>query len=150
MLRLEPMFRATITLAPPQELGEAPLGRRRIIPITGGRVEGARLNGIVLPGGADWQIVRGDGVADLDARYTVETHDGALVYVRNRGLRHGRPEVLARLARGEDVDPAEYYMRTQPWFETGDARYAWLNRTISVGTGARRAAAVELEFFEVL
>lgn len=150
MLRLEPMFRATITLAPPQELGDAPLGRRRIIPITGGSIAGARLKGRVLPGGADWQVVRTDGVADLDARYTVETADGALIYVRNRGLRHGPPEVLAQLARGEDVDPGLYYMRTQPWFETGDARYAWLNRTICVGSGARRRDRVELEFFEVL
>ena len=150
MLRLESMFRATITLAPAQELGDAPLGRRRIIPITGGRIEGARLKGRVLPGGADWQIVRADGVADLDARYTVESDDGALIYVSNRGLRHGPPEVLAQLARGEDVDPARYYMRTQPWFETGDARYAWLNRAICVGSGARRRDRVELEFFEVL
>lgn len=150
MLRLEWMFRATITLAPPQELGDAPLGRRRIIPITGGRIEGARLQGTVLPGGADWQVVRSDGVADLDARYTVETDDGALIYVNNRGLRHGPPEVLAQLARGEDVDPARYYMRTHPSFETGDARYAWLNRIVCVGTGARRAASVELEIFEVL
>lgn len=150
MLRLEPLFRATITLAPPQELGDAPLGRRRIIPITGGRVAGARLQGTVLPGGADWQVVRSDGVADLDARYTVETDDGALIYVNNRGLRHGPPEVLAQLARGEDVDPARYYMRTHPRFETGDARYAWLNRIVCVGTGARRAASVELEIFEVL
>ena len=150
MLRLEPLFRATITLAPPQELGDAPLGRRRIIPITGGRVSGARLQGTVLPGGADWQVVRSDGVADLDARYTVETDDGALIYVNNRGLRHGPPEVLAQLARGEDVDPARYYMRTHPRFETGDARYAWLNRIVCVGTGARRAASVELEIFEVL
>jgi len=150
MLRLEPLFRATITLAPPQELGDAPLGRRRIIPITGGRIEGARLNGRVLPGGADWQIVRADGVADLDARYTVESDDGALIYVSNRGLRHGPPEVLGQLARGEDVDSASYYMRTQPWFETGDARYAWLNRTICVGSGVRRPDAVEIEFYEVL
>jgi hypothetical protein len=150
MLRLEPLFRATITLAPPQELGDAPLGRRRIIPITGGRVAGARLQGTVLPGGADWQVVRSDGVADLDARYTVETDDGALIYVNNRGLRHGPPEVLAQLARGEDVDPARYYMRTHPRFETGNARYAWLNRIVCVGTGARRAASVELEIFEVL
>ncbi len=150
MLRLEPMFRATITLAPPQELGDAPLGRRRIIPITGGSIEGARLKGRVLPGGADWQVVRADGVADLDARYTVQTEDGALIYVSNRGLRHGPPEVLAQLARGEDVDAGLYYMRTQPWFETGDARYAWLNRTICVGSGARRRDRVELEFFEVL
>jgi hypothetical protein len=150
MLRLEPLFRATITLAPPQELGDAPLGRRRIIPITGGRVDGKRLQGTVLPGGADWQIVRSDGVADLDARYTVKTDDGALIYVNNRGLRHGPPEVLAQLARGEDVDPARYYMRTHPSFETGDARYAWLNRIVCVGTGGRRAASVELEIFEVL
>lgn len=150
MLRLEPLFRATITLASPQELGDAPHGRRRIIPITGGRVEGARLQGTVLPGGADWQVVRSDGVADLDARYTVETDDGALIYVKNRGLRHGPPEVLAQLAHGEDVDPARYYMRTHPMFETGDARYAWLNRIVCVGTGARRAASVELEIFEVL
>jgi hypothetical protein len=148
-LNLQPLFRAEITLAPAQELGEGPHGRRRVIPITGGRVSGERLRGRVLPGGADWQLVRADGVAELDARYTLETHDGALVYVSNRGLRHGPPEVLARLAAGEAVDPALYYMRTTPWFETGDARYAWLNRIVCVASGARRPAAVELEVFEV-
>jgi hypothetical protein len=148
-LNLQPLFRAEITLAPAQELGETPHGRRRIIPITGGRVSGERLSGRVLPGGADWQVVRADGVAELDARYTIETADGALVYVSNRGVRHGPPEVIRKLAAGEPVDPALYYMRTTPWFETGDARYAWLNRIVCVGTGARRAAAVELEVFEV-
>ena len=148
-MNLQPLFRAEITLGPPQELGETPHGRRRIIPITGGRVSGERLSGRVLPGGADWQVVRADGVADLDARYTIETTDGALVYVANRGVRHGPPEVLRKLAAGEPVDPALYYMRTTPWFETGDARYAWLNRIVCVATGARRAAAVELEVFEV-
>ena len=148
-MNLQPLFRAEITLAPAQELGEGPHGRRRVIPITGGRVSGERLRGRVLPGGADWQLVRADGVAELDARYTLETHDGALVYVSNRGLRHGPPEVLARLAAGEAVDPALYYMRTTPWFETGDARYAWLNRRVCVASGARRPAAVELEVFEV-
>ena len=148
-MNLQPLFRAEITLAPPQELGETPRGRRRIIPITGGRISGERLSGRVLPGGADWQVVRADGVADLDARYTIETTDGALVYVANRGVRHGPPEVLRKLAAGEPVDPALYYMRTTPWFETGDARYAWLNRIVCVATGARRAAAVELEVFEV-
>lgn len=146
---LAPLFRAEITLAPALELGEAPLGRRRIIHITGGRFRGERLAGKVLPGGADWQIVRADGVAYLEARYTLQTEDGALIYVQNRGYRHGPAEVLSRLARGEDVDPSLYYMRTTPWFETGDARYAWLNRTVCVGTGARRAATVELEVFEV-
>src|SRR5690349_22324737 len=89
MLQLQPLLRAEITLAAPQELGDTPAGRRRIIPITGGRFEGERLRGRVLPGGADWQIVRPDGVADLDARYTLETSDGALIYVRNHGYRHG-------------------------------------------------------------
>jgi hypothetical protein len=149
-LNLERLFRAEITLAPPQELGDTPRGRRRIIGISGGRFSGERLSGRVLPGGADWQVIRADGVADLDARYTLETEDGALIYVRNRGLRHGPPEVLRQLAAGEAVDPARYYMRTTPLFETGDARYAWLNRIVCVATGARRPAAVELEIFQVL
>lgn len=149
-MNLRPLFKAAITLAAVQELGTGPLGRRRIIPITGGRFEGERLSGRVLPGGADWQVIRPDGVADLDARYTIETHDGALIYVRNKGYRHGPEDVIRRLAAGEAVDPKLYYMRTTPWFETGDARYAWLNRIVCVGTGARLAAAVQLEFFEVL
>ena len=149
MLTLQALFRAEITLAPAQELGEAPGGRRRIIPITGGRFEGERLSGRVLPGGADWQVVRPDGVADLDARYTLETGDGALIYVRNRGYRRGPREVIEQLQAGRNVDPALYYMRTTPWFETGDARYRWLNGIVCVATGARRAAAVELEVFEV-
>lgn len=147
---LEKLFRAEITLAAPQELGDTPLGRRRIINITGGRFTGERLSGRVLPGGADWQVIRADGVADLDARYTLETGDGALIYVRNHGLRHGPAEVLRQLAAGEAVDPARYYMRTTPRFETGAARYAWLNRIVCVATGARRAAEVELEVFQVL
>lgn len=126
-----------------------PQGRRRIIGITGGRFSGARLCGRVLPGGADWQLIRADGVADLDARYTLETNDGALIYVRNHGYRHGPRDILEKLAAGESVDPALYYMRTTPLFETGDKRYAWLNAMICVATGARRAAAVELEVFEV-
>jgi hypothetical protein len=149
-LNLRPLFRAEITLAPVQELGATPAGRRRIIPITGGRFHGERLSGRVLPGGADWQVIRADGVADLDARYTIETGDGALIYVRNKGYRHGPDEVMKRLAAGEAVDPTLYYMRTTPWFETGDARYAWLNRIVCIATGARRAAAVELEVFQVL
>ena len=148
-MNLQPLFRAQITLAPPQELGDTPQGRRRIIGITGGRFSGERLSGRVLPGGADWQVIRADGVADLDARYTLETSDGALIYVRNRGLRHGSPETIKKLAAGEPVDPSLYYMRTTPSFETGDARYAWLNRMVCIATGARRAAAVELDVYEV-
>jgi hypothetical protein len=148
-LKLEPLLRAEITLSPPQDLGDAPLGRRRIVPITGGHFRGARLSGRVLPGGADWQIVCADGLSQLEARYTLETDDGALVYVRNVGLRHGPPEVLARLAAGEAVDPSLYYMRTTPSFETGAERYRWLNRLVCIATGARRMAAVELDVYEV-
>ena len=149
MLQLERLFRAEVTLAPAQEIGDGPLGRRRIIPITGGEVSGARLSGRVLPGGADWQIVRPDGVAYLDARSAIETHDGVLIFVRSLGSRHGPPEVLARLAAGEAVDPGLYYMRTTPWFETGNARYAWLNRTICIGSGERLANAVRIDFYAV-
>ena len=98
MLRLERLFVAEISLAKPQELGETPQGRRRIIGITGGSFSGAKLSGRVLPGGADWQVIRADGVADLDARYTLETGDGALIYVRNRGYRHGPSNILEKLA----------------------------------------------------
>ncbi|HZN99671.1 MAG TPA: DUF3237 domain-containing protein [Burkholderiales bacterium] len=148
-MNLQPLCKVEITLAAPQELGDTPQGRRRIIGITGGRFSGERLTGRVLPGGADWQVIRADGVADLDARYTLETADGALIYVRNRGYRHGPAAVLQKLSSGEEVDPKLYYMRTTPRFETGDARYAWLNRIVCVATGARRPAAVELDVYEL-
>jgi len=149
MLGLKPLFTAQISLGPAQELGDAPHGRRRIIPITGGEFSGARLSGRVLAGGADWQIVRRDGVAELEARYTLQTADGALIYVANFGYRHGPAEVLKKLSEGEAVDPSAYYMRTTPRFETGDPRYAWLNRLVCVASGARHAAAVTLEVYEV-
>jgi hypothetical protein len=149
VIELEHLMKVSVTLDPARDLGDAPLGRRRIIGITGGSFAGPRLSGKVLPGGADWQLIRADGVAFLDARYTLQTADGALVYVNNKGYRHGPPEVIERLARGEEVDPALYYMRATPWFETSAPAYAWLNRSICVATGARRAAAVELDFYEV-
>ena len=148
-MTLEPLLRAEIALGPPQELGDTPAGRRRIIPIIGGSFHGERLNGRVLAGGADWQIVRADGVAELEARYTLETSDGARIYVQNFGYRHGPADVLRRLADGKPVEPSLYYMRTTPRFETAAERYGWLNRTICVATGARRAESVELDIFEV-
>ena len=148
-MRLEPLLRAEITLGPPQELGDTPHGRRRVIAITGGSFRGERLSGRVLPGGADWQLIRSDGVAELDARYTLETVDRSLIYVRNFGYRHGPPEVMRRLLAGEPVDASLYYMRTTPRFETGAERYRWLNGLVCVASGARRAASVELEVFAV-
>lgn len=140
----------SVELAAPLELGAARSGRRRIIPIVGGTVTGERLNGRILDLGADWQTVFADGSAELDTRYSVETHDGALVDIRNFGYRRGPVEVLAALARGEEVHPSLYYMRTHPRFETGDARYAFLNTMICIGTGAREAARVKVSVFEVL
>lgn len=139
-----------VELAQPLELGDAPRGRRRIIPIVGGEVTGERLSGRILNLGADWQTIFADGVAELDTRYAMETHDGALIDIRNFGFRHGPPEVIKALALGNPVDPDKYYMRTNPRFETGDERYSWLNRMICVGTGAREADCVRLQFFEVL
>ena len=146
------LMQVTVTLVPALLVGTMAVGTRRIINITGGHftgqtLTGEPLTGAVLPGGADWQLVRPDGVALLDARYTLQTADGALIYVQNRGIRHGPPDVLAAIARGEAVDPARYYMRTTPTFEIGDARYQWLNDVIAVGSGIRRADAVVLDFY---
>lgn len=149
MINTEFLCKIEVALEPVRDLGETPLGRRRIIGITGGKFAGPRLSGRILPGGADWQVIRSDGVAYLDARYTLETGDGALIYVNNKGYRHGPKEVIEQMAKGENVDPARYYMRTTPWFETSAPAYAWLNKIICVATGARRPAGVELDFFEV-
>ena len=146
-LRLDPVCTLTVTLAPIMEMGPGRGGRRRIIPITGGTVEGPRLSGRILNLGADWQTVFDDGLAELDTRYAMETHDGAVIEIRNYGFRHGPAEVLAAVARGEAVDPAQYYMRTQARLETGDARYAWVNRTLFVGTGGRFAGRVVIDLY---
>ena len=149
MIETEFLCKVEVALEPIRDLGETPLGRRRIINITGGKFAGPRLSGRILPGGADWQLIRSDGVAYLDARYTLETGDGALIYVNNKGYRHGPKDVVERLAKGEDVDPALYYMRATPWLETSAPQYAWLNRIICIATGARRPTGVELDFYEV-
>ena len=147
--RLEPLCHVAVKIGAPQLLGSVLTGERRIIPITGGRFEGAKMRGEILSGGADWQIVAPDGTAILEARYTLRTDDGALIYVKNNGFRHGPPEVLAAIARGEQVDPIKYYFRATPSFETGDKKYAWLNRIICVCSGVRTKEEVLLDFYEV-
>ncbi|MEQ9332870.1 DUF3237 domain-containing protein [Thalassobaculum sp.] len=147
---LEHVCDLLVELDPVRELGRGRAGARRIIPIVGGTVTGPRISGRILNLGADWQTIFHDGVAELDARYAFETGDGALIEVANHGYRHGPPEVIERLRRGEDCDPAEYYMRTTARLETGDPRYDWVNRMVFVGTGARRASAVEIGLYRVL
>jgi len=146
----QPIFRVHAELADIMHLGRTPYGERRVINVLGGRVEGPRVNGRILPGGADWQIVRPDGAADIQARYTIETDAGARILVDSEGLRHGPPEVIERLARGEAVDPALYYFRTVMRFETADPAVDWLNRILALARGARDQATVRLEVHEVL
>lgn len=133
----------------PVQVGASPYGQRRIIYIRGGAFHGPRLSGSILPGGADWQFVRNDGVTELEARYTLRTNDGMFISVVNWGLRHGPREVMEKLMAGESVDPATYYFRTAPRFETGAEEYQWLNRTVAVGAGERRAKEVIITVYEV-
>jgi hypothetical protein len=142
-------FEARVQVGPPLDFGPVSAGRRRIIPILSGTFEGHGLKGRVLPGGADWQIVRADGVAELDTRYTLETEDGKLIDVQNPGIRHAPPEVTARLMRGESVDPSLVYFRSAPKFETSAPELAWLTRSIFVGIGERFPADVVLRFWKL-
>jgi len=131
------------------EVGNTTYGNRRIINIVGGTFEGPKLKGKILSGGADWQTVRADGTADLVAQYTLQTDDGALIYIVNKGIRHASPEVRERIAKGEFVDPSEYYMRTAATFEVSDEKYKWLNKIIAVASGARLKDEVVIRFYQV-
>nr|WP_209007361.1 DUF3237 domain-containing protein [Roseibium litorale] len=139
----------TVELGPIREMGQGRAGKRRIIPIIGGTVEGPEIRGKILNVGADWQTIFADGVAELDTRYAFETDDGAVIEIQNFGYRHGPADVIAAVGRGEDVDPSSYYMRTQARLETGDPRYAWINRTLFVGTGGRQKSSVVVDLFAV-
>ena len=149
MLGPEPIFTIHAELAGIMNLGQTPYGERRIIDILGGTVTGRKLQGRVLPGGADWQIIRADGVADIQARYTIETEAGNRILVSSEGLRHGPPAVLESLARGDKVDPALYYFRTVMRFETSGPEVDWMNRILAIARGQREARAVRLDVYEV-
>lgn len=136
-----------VELGPIRDMGAGRGGQRRIIPIIGGKVSGPKINGRVLNVGADWQTIFGNGLAELDTRYALETDDGAVIEIINYGYRHGPEEVLAAVARGEEVDPNSYYMRTHARLETGDPRYDWVNKTLFVGTGARFKSAVKVAIY---
>jgi hypothetical protein len=139
---LEPIATITVRLDPILDLGDTQWGHRRVVNIVGGAFTGDRFAGVVLPGGADWQVVHADGSITVDTRYTLRTHDGALVYLQTTGYRTGSPEVLARLSKGVEVDPGEYYFRLFCRFETGAPRYTWLNTSLVVAAAARRASEV--------
>jgi len=137
--RLELISHAVVRVAPPEIVGRTPAGERRVVRILQGRLEG-RLNGEVLPGGADYQLITPDGVSYLDARYVIRAGNGALILVRNSAVRHG---VIGN-------DPSQYYFRGTPRFETGDEQHSWLNKIIAVCSGARTPDEVILDYYEVL
>ena len=140
-----------VLVAAPQNLGAVPHGTRRTVPLNGGDFDGPRLRGTVLPGGsADWLLLRADGVLEMDLRVTLRTDDGALISMKSFGLRHGPPEIIAALGRGETVDPSTYYFRTMPRFETAHPGYSFLNRLIAVATGDRRPEGPVYTIHEVL
>ncbi len=131
-------------------MGPAPLGERRVVHILGGTFEGSGMRGEVLSGGADWQVVRADGVLDIDARYVLKDEGGGLVRVISQGYRYGPPEVIAAMARGEDLDPSSYFFRAILRFETGAPYLASLNRTIAVATAERKARQVLISAYKLL
>jgi hypothetical protein len=148
--RLSLIYRLEATLGQPLELGDTARVRRRIVPLTGGTFTGPELNGTLVPGaGADWQTVLPEGTALGDVRYTLRTERDDLLYVQSRGVRHGSPEVLARLAHGEDVDASEYTFRTSSQIESGAPDLDWLNKGVFIGVGGRQAGGVIYETYLV-
>ena len=134
----------------PQEIGATPHGVRMIHPVVSGTMKGPKMNGEVLPFGADWILLRPDGVGELDVRITLRTDDGELIYIYYRGILNVAPEIMERIQNGEDVDPSEYYFRTTPVFETGSEKYSWLNQIICVGVGKIEQKRVRYKIYQIL
>jgi len=149
-MKSRPLMTVRIIAAPLQKIGAIPHGARSIVPVTGGDFEGPRLRGKVLPGGGDWLLLRSDGVLELDLHITLETDDHTLIHMSFQGLRHGPADAIAALGRGEVVDPASYYFRTLPRFETSAEKYAFLNRIIAVGVGEARPDGAVHRIEEIL
>ena len=144
-----PLFDISLTLHPPHDIGETPLGKRRIVPVSGGMFIGERLRGIVLPNaGADWVLVRNDGSVQLDVRLTLQTDDEALIYMQYLGKLLLDENVAAAVAQGRETALGETYFMTQPRFETGHPKYAWLNRIVAVAEGRLIESGVEYQVFE--
>ena len=144
------VFEVRAEVAAPRVIGPSSHGLRRVVPILGGTVKGPRFSGRVVPGGADWQYVRPDGVLSAEARYALEADDGTLVMVTNRGLRHGPAEVIERIARGEDVAATEYYFRTVAEIEAPlGSPHDWMNKALFIGIAERKAAAAIIRFHQL-
>lgn len=139
----------SVQVTAPMEVGQTVHGLRRVIPILGGTVQGQGWSARVLPGGADFQLIVNSRMAELDARYVIETDGGDLIYVTNRAIRTASPEVMARLIRGEVVDPQSVYFRCSPSFETASKTLHWISESFFLGTGARHPDKVVMRFFEV-
>ncbi len=157
---LEPAFTVDARLGPLEDHGMTRAGHRRVFPIAGGRVVGAlegqaaaageaRLDAEILPGGADWQVVRPDGTIEIDTRYSARTPAGEFVHFRTSGVRSGPPEVLAALLRGEDIDPGSYYFRVAVYLETSASRLGFLERSIFVASAIRGADSVSYTAYRV-
>ena len=138
-----------IDLDPISEMGDGRAGKRRIIPIVGGRITGPDFTGEILNVGADWQTIFSSGVTELDTRYAFLTHDGAVIEIINFGYRHGPEDVMLRVAAGDNVDPSKYYMRTHARLETGHPKYDWVNRTLFLGVGGRLKSTVRLSLYAI-
>ena len=138
---LEPAFEVAATLGPLEDHGTTRVGHRRVVPIAGGRVTGL-IEAEILPGGADWQVIRPDAAIEIDTRYSARTADGEYVHFRTSGIRSGPPEVLDALLRGEPVNPAAYYFRVAVYLETSSPRLAALQRSIFVASAIREADRV--------
>lgn len=147
---LVPMCRVACNVASLVVLGDTPRGQRRCVPLLGGRAEGPEFRGELIDGGIDWQWQHPDGTLEIDAHYVLKADgDGGLVEVRSIGLRHGPPEVMQQLARGEPVDPARYFFRTCVRFTTGAPAWLHLNRTIAIASGRREASRVLLDLWRL-
>jgi hypothetical protein len=149
-LRSRPLFVMRLDVRKLQIVGATPGAYRRVGVVPGGCFDGERLSGEVLDGGSDWQAVRSDGATTLSVRLVLKTKDDALIGMRYRGVRHGPPDVVARIEKGEVVDPTSYYFRISPLFETSAEKYGWINRVVAVGIGYRRADGPIYSVFEVL
>jgi len=139
-----------VEVGAPIAVGETAQGLRRVVPIVGGVIQGARLNGTILNAGADYQVIGPDGFTRLEARYVARLDDGSMVYIENSGVRFGPPAVMARITRGEPVDPKLIYFRTVPKFETGSEKYRWLMEHLFIGSAARHADRVVIDVHQVL